>query len=335
MKALVTGASGFVGSHVTRLLVERGHRVRALVRVASPARALEGLPIEIARGDLADAAALAAAVRGVDWVFHVAADYRLWARDPRVIYDTNVGGTRRLIDACRTGGIDRFVYTSSVATLAVPRGAALPDERTIARLDEMVGHYKRSKLLAEQLVLEAAARDLPAVVVNPTTPVGPGDWKPTPTGRIIVDFLRGRMVAYLETGLNLVPVEDVAAGHLLAAEGGRVGERYILGARNMRLKEVFDVLARVSGRRAPARRIPWVLAAAAGGVCEGLSRMTGREPRVPLEGVRMARHPMFVDGSRAQRELAFMPGSVDDALDRAVRWYLDHGYAPDSGRSRR
>jgi dihydroflavonol-4-reductase len=268
-------------------------------------------------------------------VFHVAADYRLWSHDPGAIYENNVEGTRRLLDACRTSSVERFVYTSSVATLAVPHGDSLPDERTIARLDDMVGHYKRSKLLAEQLVLEAAAEGMPAVIVNPTTPVGPGDWKPTPTGRIIVDFLRGRMVAYVETGLNLVPVEDVAAGHLLAADRGRVGERYILGARNMRLKEIFDVLARLSGRPAPTVRIPLALATIAGAVSEAAAWVTRGEPRVPLEGVRMARHPMFVDTSRARRELAFAPGSVDDALERAIRWYLDRGYAPSYGSKHR
>ncbi len=332
MTTLVTGASGFVGSHVARLLVERGYRVRALVRPTSVLDALAGLDIQVCRGDLNDPAALAAAVRGAARVFHVAADYRLWARDPRAIYESNVEGTRRLLDACRASGIDRFVYTSSVATLAVPHGDSLPDERTVARLDDMVGHYKRSKLLAEQLVLEAAAGGLPAVVVNPTTPVGAGDWKPTPTGRIVVDFLRGRMVAYVETGLNLVPVEDVARGHLLAADRGRVGERYILGARNMRLKEIFDVLARLSGRPAPTVRIPLGLAVVAGVLSETAARITHREPRVPLDGVRMARHPMFVDDSRARRELGFDPGSVDEALARAVRWYLERGYASARGR---
>src|SRR5919198_5266342 len=245
MTTLVTGATGFIGSHLTRVLVERGCHVRALVRPASRLHALGGLSVEVVGGDLCDPASLVNAVRGVQRVFHVAADYRLWARDPRVLYDSNVEGTRHLLNACRGLDLDRFVYTSSVATLAVPRDQAPSDENTIARVDEMVGHYKRSKLLAEQAVLAAASDGLPAIVVNPTTPVGPGDWKPTPTGRMIVDFLRGRMVAYLETGLNLVPVEDVAEGHLLAAERGRVGERYILGGRNMTLKEIFEAIAAV------------------------------------------------------------------------------------------
>ena len=327
MITLVTGATGFIGSHLTRLLVRRGCRVRVLVRPGSRLQAIDNLPVEVVTGDLRDAASLAAAVEGVRRVFHAAADYRLWARDPRDLYASNVEGTRHLLDACRRIAIDRFVYTSSVATVAVPRGDALPDERTSAGLDEMVGHYKRSKLLAEQEVLAAGTAGLPAIVVNPTTPVGPGDWKPTPTGRMIVDFLRGRMVAYLDTGLNLVPVEDVAAGHLLAAEIGRVGERYILGGRNMTLKEIFEALAAVSGRPAPRMRMPYAVALAAGFANEIFARVSGREPPVPLEGVRMARHKMFVDASKAQRELGFVPGSIEDALGRAVRWYLEHGYA--------
>jgi dihydroflavonol-4-reductase len=335
MTTLVTGASGFIGSHLTRLLVQHGHQVRALVRPTSRVDALQGLSIDVVRGDLRDRAALNAAIRGAAWVFHVAADYRLWARDPGEIYDNNVGGTRCLLDACRAAGVERLIYTSSVATLAAPRWGSLADERTVGQLDEMAGAYKRSKLLAEQLVLEAASNAVPAVVVNPTTPVGPGDWKPTPTGRIIVDFLRGRMPAYVETGLNLVPVEDVAAGHLLAGQRGRVGERYILGARNMTLKEIFDALAAVSGRPAPKIRIPLTLAFAIGSASEALARFTDREPRVPLDGVRMARRPMFVDGSKARRELEFTPGSVESALERAVTWYIDRGYAAPFQRAQR
>jgi dihydroflavonol-4-reductase len=297
--------------------------------------ALQDVSVDIVRGDLRDRAALDAAIRGAAWVFHVAADYRLWARNPREIYDNNVEGTRCLLDRCREAGVERLIYTSSVATLAAPRLGSLADERTAGQLDEMAGAYKRSKLLAEQLVLEAASKAVPAVVVNPTTPVGPGDWKPTPTGRIIVDFLRGRMPAYVETGLNLVPVEDVATGHLLAGQRGRVGERYILGARNMTLKEIFDALAAVSGRPAPKVRIPLVLAFAIGSASEAVAHFTDREPRVPLDGVRMARRPMFVDGSKARRELEFTPGSVESALERAVTWYIDRGYAPPFQRAHR
>jgi dihydroflavonol-4-reductase len=335
MTTLVTGASGFIGSHLTRLLVQHGHRVRALVRSTSRVDALQGLSVDVVRADLRDRAALDAAIRGAAWVFHVAADYRLWARNPREIYDNNVEGTRGLLGACREAGVERLIYTSSVATLAAPRWGSVADERSVGRLDEMAGAYKQSKLLAEQLVLEAASNAVPAVVVNPTTPVGPGDWKPTPTGRIIVDFLRGRMPAYVETGLNLVPVEDVATGHLLAGQRGRVGERYILGARNMTLKEIFDALAAVSGRPAPRVRIPLALAFAIGSASEALARFTDREPRVPLDGVRMARRPMFVDGSKARRELEFTPGSVESALERAVTWYIDRGYAPSFQRADR
>jgi dihydroflavonol-4-reductase len=239
-----------------------------------------------------------------------------------------VTGTRNLLDACRTASIDRFVYTSTVATIrslemAGPQPGRLPAECDAASLEHMVGHYKRSKLLAEQEVL-AAAVDLPVVVVNPTAPVGPGDWKPTPTGRIIVDFMRGRMLAYVETGLNLVPVEDVAAGHLLAAERGAVGQKYILGGVNMQLKEIFDALAAITGRRSPSLRMPHAVAIGVAHISEVAARLTGTDPLVPLEGARMARLTMFVDTSKARRELGFEAGSVPAALERAVRWYKDH-----------
>ena len=248
---------------------------------------------------------------------------------PGEIYESNVTGTRNLLEAARRAGVRRFVYTSTVATVAVPHGDALPDERTVTSLDEMIGHYKRSKWLAEQEALRAAAAGMPVVIVNPTTPVGPGDAKPTPTGRMIVDFLNGRMPAYVETGLNFVPVEDAAAGHLLAAERGVVGERYILGGENLTLKQVLDMLAGVSGRPAPRVRLPHAVALAAGYADAAVSRLLGREPRIPLEGVRMARHSMFVDASKARRELGFAPGPVAAALERAVRWYQANGYAPD------
>jgi dihydroflavonol-4-reductase len=324
--SLVTGASGFVGSHVTRVLLQRGDWVRVLLRPESDSHALTGLPVERVYGDIRDPSAVASAVRGVQRVFHAAADYRLWARDPQEIYDSNVAGTRNLLDATARLGIEKFVYTSSVATLAVPRPANLPDERTEARLEEMVGHYKRSKYLAEQEVLRTARKGLPAVIVNPTTPIGPGDWKPTPTGRIILDFLCGRMPAYVDTGLNLVSVESVALGHWLAAEKGRVGERYILGGRNMMLKEIFDALSSVSGRPSPRIRLPLALALAAGYADLCASRLLSREPRIPLEGVRMARHKMFVESSKAESELGFRSDSVEVALERAARWYAENGY---------
>jgi dihydroflavonol-4-reductase len=328
MTTLVTGATGFLGSHVARLLVQRGETVRLLVRPASSMRLLEGLPAERVAGDLRDAASLDSAVAGVETVYHVAADYRLWARDPREIYESNVAGTRNLLEAARRAGVARFVYTSTVATMAVTRNGALPDEATATSLAEMVGEYKRSKWLAEQEALRAAAGGLPVIIVNPTTPVGPGDAKPTPTGRILVDFLNGRMPAYVDTGLNFVPVEDAAAGHLLAAERGRAGERYILGGENLTLKAVLDTLSRISGRTAPRVRLPHAVALAAGYADAAFSFVTRREPRIPLEGVRMARHNMFVNTARARRELGFAPGPVAAALDRAVLWYGANGYVP-------
>jgi dihydroflavonol-4-reductase len=282
-------------------------------------------------GDLRDRASLASAVQGVGRVFHTAADYRLSVRDPRELYAINVSGTRNLLEVCRSAGVDRFVYTSSVATIKPAHRSTtgtwtLPTENDPATIDDMVGHYKRSKFLAEQEVL-AAAHHLPVVVVNPTAPVGPGDWKPTPTGRIIVDFMRGRMLAYVRTGLNLVPVEDAAAGHLLAAEFGQPGQKYILGGVNMQLKEIFDLLAAITGRRAPSICIPHSLAIAVAHVSEIIARSRAADPAVPLEGARMARSTMFVDTSRARRELGFEAGSVPAALERAVHWYAAHGYA--------
>jgi dihydroflavonol-4-reductase len=326
MTTLVTGAAGFIGSHVTRLLVEKGDAVRVLVRPASRLDAIADLPVEIVKGDLCDPPTLGPALSGITRVFHVAADYRLWARDPQSILDSNVNGTRNLLRACRGIGLERFVYTSSVATIAAPRAGTVSDETSVAALSEMVGPYKQSKLLAEHEALQAASEGIPLVVVNPTTPVGPGDWKPTPTGRMIVDFLRGRMFAYLKTGLNLVPVEDVAAGHLLAAERGRIGERYLLGGDNMYLKEIFGTLAIISGKRRPVLRMPHAAAMAVGYGSEFIARFNGGEPAVSLDSVRMARHAMFVSSSKAQRELGFASGSVKCALERAVAWYVSRGY---------
>jgi dihydroflavonol-4-reductase len=326
MITLITGATGFVGSHVARLLVGSGDSVRVLVRPTSDLRALEGVSVERVAGDLRDAASLDRAMSGVGRVFHVAADYRLWSRRPDEIYESNVTGTRNLLDAARRAGVERFVYTSTVATVAVSRPGTLPNEDTRATLNEMIGHYKRSKFLAEQEALRAAVDGLPVVMVNPTTPVGPGDCKPTPTGQIIVDFLSGRMPAYVDTGLNVVAVEDVAAGHLLAAERGRVGERYILGGRNMTLKQILDVLSDVSRHPAPRLRIPHIVALAAAYADQAFSRMAGREPRIPLEGVRMARHKMFVDSSKAARELGYQTTPVEGALERAVQWYERNHY---------
>jgi dihydroflavonol-4-reductase len=331
MKTLVTGATGFLGSHVARQLAARGERVRVLVRPTSDTRAIDGLEAERFSGDLRDASSLDGALAGVTRVFHVAADYRLWARNPRDIYESNVMGTRNLLEAASRTGVEKFVYTSTVATIAVPRKDGLPDESTRSSLEEMIGHYKRSKFEAEQCAMRAAEAGLPVVIVNPTTPVGPGDWKPTPTGKIIVDFLNGRMPGYVNTGLNFVPVEDCAAGHLLAAESGRIGERYILGGRNLTLKEMLDMLAAISGLPALRWKFPHALAYVAACVDTLVSGALRREPQIPLEGVRMARHKMFVDASKATRDLGFSPGPIEGALERAVRWYEANGYVAARG----
>jgi dihydroflavonol-4-reductase len=327
MTTLVTGATGFLGNHVARQLLAAGQTVRVLVRSTSNLRALDRLEAERVVGDLQDMASLDRAMKGVRRVFHVAADYRLWARNPAEIYESNVEGTRRLLEVAGQAGVERFVYTSTVATIAVPGpGSALPNEETRATLGEMIGHYKRSKFLAELEAIKAAAAGVPVVIVNPTTPVGPGDWKPTPTGRIILDFVNGRMPAYVDTGLNLVAVEDAATGHLLAAEKGRVGERYLLGCQNMTLKQILDALAVITGRPAPRMRLPHFVALAAGYADEFFARLTGREPQIPVDGVKMSRHRMFVESDKAQRELGFRPGAVEPALERAVRWYGEQGH---------
>jgi dihydroflavonol-4-reductase len=282
MTTLVTGATGFVGSHIVRLLAKRGEPVRVLVRPESRTDALEGLACEQVTGDLCDPNSLDAALQGVRRVFHVAADYRLWARDPEEIYSSNVTGTRNLLITARDARVEQFIYTSTVATIAVPtEDGSLADESTPASLEQMIGHYKRSKFIAEREALAFAQDGMPVIVVNPTTPVGPGDWKPTPTGRIVVDFLNGRMPAFVDTGLNLVAVEDVAEGHLLAAERGKPGERYLLGGQNMTLEEILAELARITGRRAPRVRIPHGVALAAAYVDTALCRMLRREPHIP------------------------------------------------------
>ncbi|MGB2632870.1 MAG: hopanoid-associated sugar epimerase [Candidatus Acidiferrum sp.] len=325
MTTLVTGAAGFLGSHVTRQLVARGDTVRVLMRPSSNNRAISDLSLEYVTGDLRDAASLERAMSGMKRVFHVAADYRLWARNPQEIYDSNVGGTKNLLAAAKSAGIEQLVYTSTVATIAVDR-PELPNESTDAKLEEMIGHYKRSKWMAEQEVLQAAHAGFPAIVAMPTTPVGPWDWKPTPTGKIILDFLNGKMPGYVETGLNFVGVEECAAGHLLVSERGKIGERYLLGAENLTLKGLLDLLAGITGLRAPGMKIPHGVALGVAYVESAFSRLIGKEPQIPVEGVKIAQHKMFVDCSRAQRELGFQPGPVAAALERAVRWYQANGY---------
>jgi dihydroflavonol-4-reductase len=325
MTTLVTGASGFLGSHVARQLVARGDDVRVLLRPSSHNRAISDLSLEYVTGDLRDPASLERAMKGVKRVFHVAADYRLWAKRSKDIYESNVGGTKNLLRAAENAGVEQFIYTSTVATVAVDR-PRLPNESTEAHLDEMVGHYKRSKWLAEQEVRNAAKNGAPVIIAMPTTPVGPWDWKPTPTGKIIVDFLNGKMPGYVDTGLNFVGVEECAAGHLLVSEKGTTGERYLLGAENLTLKQVLGMLSKITGLRAPSMKIPHSLALSVAYADTVLSHLTFREPQIPVEGVKIARHKMFVDCSRAQRELGFRPGPVAAALERAVRWYEANGY---------
>jgi dihydroflavonol-4-reductase len=325
MTTLVTGASGFLGSHVTRQLVARGETVRVLLRASSNNRAIADLPLEYVTGDLRDSASLARALSGVQRVFHVAADYRLWAKRKQDIYDSNVGGTKNLLDAAKRAGVSQFIYTSTVATIAVDRPEH-PNESTDAKLEEMVGHYKRSKWQAEREVLDAARQGFPAIVAMPTTPVGPWDWKPTPTGKIILDFLNGKMPGYVETGLNFVGVEECAAGHLLISDKGKVGERYLLGAENLTLKELLDTLSKITGLASPKLRIPHGLALGVAYANTAFSRLLGREPGIPVEGVKIAQHMMFVNVTRAPKELGFKPGSVEAALKRAVNWYTENGY---------
>src|SRR5215469_17225800 len=325
MTTLVTGASGFLGSHVARQLVARGEDVRVMMRPSSTNRAIADLSLEYVTGDLRDPGSLARATRGVKRVFHVAADYRLWAKRKEDIYDSNVGGTKNLLEAAARDGVEQFIYTSTVATIAVDRPQH-PNEFTDARLEEMIGHYKRSKWMAEQEALKAAMGGLPVIVVMPTTPVGPWDWKPTPTGKIVLDFLNGKMPGYVETGLNFVGVEQCAAGHLLVGEKGKIGERYLLGGENLSLKELLDTLAEITGLSAPSMKIPHGLALGVAYLETGFSRLLGKEPQIPVEGVKIAQHKMFVDVSRAQRELGFQPGSVTAALERAVKWYRANGY---------
>jgi dihydroflavonol-4-reductase len=324
-KILVTGAAGFLGSHVTRQLAARGAGVRVLLRASSSNRAIADLPLEYVTGDLRDPASLEKALAGVQRVFHVAADYRLWSKRSQDIYDSNVGGTKNLLEAAKRAGVAQFIYTSTVATIAVDR-PQLPNEFTDAKLDEMVGHYKRSKWMAEKEVLDAAKTGFPAIVAMPTTPVGPWDWKPTPTGKIILDFLNGKMPGYVETGLNFVGVEECAAGHILVAEKGLVGERYLLGSENLTLKEVLDILAKITGLPAPTLKIPHNVALGVAYAETAFSRLIGREPQIPVEGVKIAQHMMFVDTKRAPRELGFQPGSAIAAFERAVRWYQANGY---------
>jgi len=323
---LLTGGTGFLGAHVARALLAAGRRVRCLIRPASRRENLEALPVELAEGDLLSVDSLRSAVCGCATVYHCAADYRLWARDPSELYRTNVDGTRNLFAAAAECGVERVVYTSSVGALGLRSDGEAADEETPVTLESMVGHYKRSKYLAEREAERWAADGLPVVIVNPSTPIGELDIKPTPTGQVIVDFLNGRIPAYVDGGLNVVDVRDVAAGHLLAEERGTPGEKYILGHRNVTFKQWFELLARLAGLRPPSLRLPHWSALAAAGVQAGWARVCGRPPRIPLEGVRMAKRCMFFDSSRAVRELGMPQTPVEEALDRALRWFRGHGY---------
>lgn len=319
---LVTGATGFVGWHVARLLRERGERVRVLVR---DARRLRESDAEVVIGDLRDPRSIEKAVAGCGVVYHVAADYRLWARDSNELYSSNVDGTRNMLSAARDAGVERFVYTSTVGCIGIPDDGVGDEDNAVSEQD-MRGAYKRSKYLAEQVALDFAHKDFPVVIVNPTAPVGDHDWKPTPTGKIVVDYVRRKMPAYVDTGLNVVDVRDVAEGHRLACERGRPGERYILGAENLTLRGIFEKLEEISGLPAPKVRIPYGVALAAGVASTAWARVSGQEPRAPLDGVRMARKKMWVKHDKAVKELGYSPGPAPAALRRAVEWFRANGY---------
>ncbi|MBL8239133.1 MAG: NAD-dependent epimerase/dehydratase family protein [Bryobacterales bacterium] len=314
--ALVTGASGFVGWHVARELAESGQRVRAMTRGRHPVPELD---VEVVQADLNDRASLERAVDGCGVVYHVAADYRLWSPNPAELYQSNVEGTRHLLEAAKEAGVERVVYTSTVGCIGFVEGG-LGDETTPVSLAEMSGHYKRSKFLAEKVAIEFAEKGLPVVIVNPTAPVGDHDFKPTPTGQTIVDFLRGAMPAYLDTGLNIVDVRDVAKGHLLACQKGRVGERYILGGENLTLQQIFAELERQSGVRAPKIQIPYGVAWTAAAVGGLIAKWTGKPPRAPMEGVKMAKKKMWVTHAKATKELGYTPAPAATALAQAVTW---------------
>ncbi|MFP4002999.1 MAG: hopanoid-associated sugar epimerase [Alphaproteobacteria bacterium] len=323
MSVLVTGASGFVGAAVVRALLDRGERVRVMTRPASDRRNIEGLDVEVVHGDLDDPDSLAEAVRGMRALYHVAADYRLWVRDPRVLYRTNVDGTVALMRAAMAAGVERVVYTSSVATLGLNADGTPAHEETPVSLAHMVGHYKRSKYLAEEAVQRLVREEgLPAVIVNPSTPVGPRDVKPTPTGRMIYEAATGRMPAYVDTGLNVVHVDDVAAGHLLAFAKGETGRRYILGGEDLELREILAQIARLTGRPAPKVRLPrtplYPLAVAA----EGWARLAGGgEPMLTVDALKMARKKMFFSSARAREALGYAPRPAGEALRDAIEWF--------------
>jgi dihydroflavonol-4-reductase len=326
MRVLVTGATGFIGGNLARQLWRSGHEVRALVRPGSNTLTIDDTDIKRVPGDILDRESVVRAVQGCEAVFHCAAVYTFWTRDPALTHRTNVDGTAIVLEAARQAEVSRVVHTSTVSTVGLPP-AGLGDEDTPLDPRHLVGNYKRSKYRAEQVALAMAAEGLPVVVVNPTAPVGPWDVKPTPTGRMVVDFLQGRIPAYLATGMNLVDVEDVAAGHILAMEKGEPGQRYLLGNRNVTLKELFTMLRELTGRPAPRWRVPYWLALGAGYLDQMLEgNLLGREPRIPLEGLKLSKKPMYVTCRKAVLELGQPQGPVEVALEKAVKWFVDHGY---------
>lgn len=336
MRAFVTGATGFLGSHVACVLAEQGAELRLLVRSTSNLKNLEGLlspgasrgnMVETAVGDLRDPASLEKAMAGCDVVFHVAADYRLWVRDPNEMYKSNVEGTRAILEAARKNGVRRVVYTSSVATIGFTADGTPADEDSPVSLDDMIGPYKRSKFMAEQIAMEAGRSGMQVVTVNPTTPIGEQDVKPTPTGRIVVDFLKRKFPAYVETGLNLVDVRECARGHVMALEKGRSGERYILGGENLTLKQILDTLGKITGLPSPKVKLPYAFAFAAGVFGEMITgRVLHGEPRATVDTVRMGKKMMFASSYKAERELGWKIVPVEDALRRAVEWFRGNGY---------
>lgn len=331
MKVFVTGATGFIGASIVRELLKDGCLVRALVRPGADLRNLQGLELELWPGDLLDPGSLMAGIEGCEQVYHAAADYRLWTSDPSVMYRINVDGTKAVLEAAQKAHVQRVVYTSSVGTLGNPGNGEPGNEDTPVAFADMVGDYKKSKFLAEREAEKFIDKGLPLIIVNPSTPVGPLDIKPTPTGKIIVDFLNRKMPAYLDTGLNLIAVEDCARGHLLAAKNGRIGRKYILGNRNLTLREIFTMLETITGLPAPKIRLPYLPILLAASINEGLSRLTGHEPLIPLAGVQMARKFMFFDPSRAIQELDLPQTPVETALQQAVAWFGSNGYLNKKG----
>jgi dihydroflavonol-4-reductase len=324
MKALVTGATGFVGAAVARALLAHQWQVRVLARRGSDRRNLQDLSVDLVEGDLTDAASLERATQGCEGLFHVAADYRLGARDPSQLYRANVDGTRNVLRAAHRAGVQRIVYTSSVATIGIPSDGTPGDEQTPNSIDNMIGHYKRSKYLAEEVAREAAREGLSVVIASPSTPVGPGDLKPTPTGQLVLDAAAGRMPAYVDTGLNIVHVDDVANGHLLAYQRGTPGERYILGGQDMSLREILAVIAQIVGGTPPRVRLPYGVVLPIAYLAEGLAKITGRSGRITLEGVRMSRKRMFFSSAKAARELGYRWRPPAEGFNDAIRWFRDN-----------